>query len=339
MPVIEKQVERIDKSVQKVLLDVGPNPPESTWGVPMLADPQTTVETASKDIRDFALRQLEENGDVDNAHRLASLWEMEYVYDEEALQRARAARRAKYLQWDQVFCDGQAVPYLLSTPEAIRTAYAEMMRHPNDHGNVFGFDVEWGDDGPGAALLQIASSNFVMLIDIPALSQTAEGVKAMKETIGRLFAASDDDKSAVVVGFCCRQDLVRLKASPCVTVAGDKTQQQQHWLTNVSAVIDLQAVIDQMDRENGIPCVKRGLGLSRCCERFLGKPLDKSEQCSLWTRRPLVQQQREYAALDAWACVAMFRKICPHQPKAPNALAAWTDTEEATEEGNKALHA
>jgi ribonuclease D len=56
----------------------------------------------------------------------------------------------------------------------------------------------------------------------------------------------------------------------------------------------------------------RGLqnfGLSRLCEVFLGKQLDKAEQCSDWLIRPLSPEQIEYAALDAWACAAIQSKI------------------------------
>ena len=39
--------------------------------------------------------------------------------------------------------------------------------------------------------------------------------------------------------------------------------------------------------------------LSRMCESFLGKALQKDEQCSNWSARPLTIEQIEYAALDA----------------------------------------
>lgn len=41
-------------------------------------------------------------------------------------------------------------------------------------------------------------------------------------------------------------------------------------------------------------------GLTSLCARLLGASLDKTWQTSLWHRRPLLPQQRQYAALDAW---------------------------------------
>eukprot|EP00964_Phaeocystis_antarctica_P146133 scaffold112337_cov69-Phaeocystis_antarctica.AAC.7 len=41
------------------------------------------------------------------------------------------------------------------------------------------------------------------------------------------------------------------------------------------------------------------------CEQMLGAPLDKRMQLSNWARRPLVPQQRAYAALDAHCLVLL----------------------------------
>uniref|UniRef100_A0A914QTD9 3'-5' exonuclease domain-containing protein n=1 Tax=Panagrolaimus davidi TaxID=227884 RepID=A0A914QTD9_9BILA len=47
------------------------------------------------------------------------------------------------------------------------------------------------------------------------------------------------------------------------------------------------------------------MGLASVCARVLGKKLDKSEQCSVWDRRPLRKTQLRYAALDAF-CILMI---------------------------------
>jgi ribonuclease D len=53
------------------------------------------------------------------------------------------------------------------------------------------------------------------------------------------------------------------------------------------------------------------LGLSRVCQQYFGKPLDKAEQCSRWRVRPLSLEQRTYAALDAYTCALLYEKIVP----------------------------
>ncbi|VDO44477.1 unnamed protein product [Brugia timori] len=56
------------------------------------------------------------------------------------------------------------------------------------------------------------------------------------------------------------------------------------------------------------PLLKEIRGLSALCERVLGKPLDKTEQCSVWDRRPLRDLQLRYAALDAYCMLMLYEK-------------------------------
>jgi len=106
--------------------------------------------------------------------------------------------------------------------------------------------------------------------------------------VGRMFA------NCTMVGFSCRQDITKLRGSPT------KSKDKKHWLHSSEGVVDLQTILAKTDASS------TKLGLSRVCERFLGKPLDKSEQCSLWNARPLSLRQRTYAALDAWTVRSIY---------------------------------
>ena len=293
LPIIERQVERIDKSVDLVV-----------------ADGIVTNEVGGAkrdDIRNFAMMQLEERTQIEAAQRLAQLWGLDYVYDEDALAAAVALRKSKYLQWGEAYPDKEP-PSLASTPEALYHAFHEILGVPvnmnaipesANYPTVYGFDAEWGDEDKGADLLQVASTEAAILVDIPALSKTEDGVVALEKTVGRLFSGEYCSSSAVLVGFHCRQDLSQLRRSPC-------TGRAEHWLRiNVSAIVDLKDVLKERCEDQKIA----KYGLSRCCEHFLGKLLDKSEQCSSWRTRPLSEQQRIYAALDAWACAAIYEKL------------------------------
>lgn len=140
LPIIERQVDRVDKAVARVKEDLAKEG-NSEVGVDeqqalLLSD---ETDSAQNQIRKFALSKLSEAGEAAAAHRLASLWSMDYVYDEQTVLEAAAERRKRYLQWDECFNGG--IPNVLSEPHELRTAFDRIR---ND--GVFGIDAEW-DEG------------------------------------------------------------------------------------------------------------------------------------------------------------------------------------------------
>lgn len=284
-PIIERQIERVDRAFERVYNDLSGSGDDSA----LLAD----KEEGRLEVRTFALRRLREAKQNDLAHRLANLYEMPYHYNAEDAVRDEKERREQYLQFGDVL--NTAVPDAISTPDGLRRSFS--LLEENRKGAI-GFDVEWGDDGPGASLLQLSTTAAAILVDIPALSATEDGTAALEDTVGKMFAGS----MGSVVGFGCQQDVSRLQASPYER--GDSGNGAGHWLAaGTSATLDLRGLIIEDEPK------LRHRGLSKVCHHYIGKPLDKAEQCSLWARRPLSMDQRAYAALDAWACAAIHAKL------------------------------
>jgi hypothetical protein len=312
-PIVDRQIERVDKAIAKV----GPcndendgDDGDSNYTKGKLS-PQTSfrslLRSPSVEIREYAIQKFEEVGEIAAAQRLASIYNIDYVYDEEAALLAATERREKYLQYEDVL-PGE-VPLLITKPDALLSGFERLLRQDvknssssNDQRQKhIGFDAEWDEETQGAALLQLASVETVLLIDILALSSTEEGVNALRQTVGKLL----DNPAWTVIGFACRQDLSRLRASPCLQVQqdGEEGERHLHWMSTTNAVVDVQPLVGNAEAS------LRKTGLSRACEHFFGKPLDKSEQCSLWSGRPLTERQRSYASLDAWVCVGIYQKL------------------------------
>ena len=57
-----------------------------------------------------------------------------------------------------------------------------------------------------------------------------------------------------------------------------------------------------------------GHRLGEVCERELGVYLDKSYQASDWTKRPLTQEQLDYAAADAEVMIRLYQTFVPPEP-------------------------
>jgi hypothetical protein len=322
MPIIDRQIERVDRAVDQIAGGEGGSSSsssstkrDSTVETQGSSDATVVPNSARREevnaaytpslrmvfdprieIRKFALEKLEEAGEITAAQRLATLNGMDYIRDEQALLAAATSRREKYLQYDDLLRG--PLPTLISNPDDLRSSFVRLLESPHRYG-PFGFDAEWDDESSGAAVLQLANSDTALLIDIPSLSSTEEGLIALEETVGKLFSCTD----SIVAGFACRQDLSRLRSSPCVRRRSGNCK--NHWMSGTRAVVDVQNLVGKAE-----PKLFKA-GLARVCQFYLGKPLDKAEQCSVWSARPLSDNQRAYAALDAWVCIGIYKKARP----------------------------
>lgn len=75
--------------------------------------------------------------------------------------------------------------------------------------------------------------------------------------------------------------------------------------------LHLRGVVDTLARSRALrgPRPSGGHGLAAVCKRELGILLDKGLQTSDWTRRPLAQAQKEYAAVDAEVVLELHRTM------------------------------
>ncbi|KAL3802013.1 hypothetical protein ACHAW5_009418 [Stephanodiscus triporus] len=301
--IIDKQIERVDEMVARVREDSRRCGYQTRWH-----GEGGATETMSVRIREFSFRRLRASNMHAAATRLAKLWDMHYDHDPFQMMEELEKRRLTYLQWDDEECPGCST----SADESGPLPLPELISNPDDlliqfpllgggGGGTVGFDCEFHESIPFVALLQLSTTKNTLLIDIPALTLTKDGCDALRITVGKMFTRSSDAQR--VIGFACKEDIKRLRASPCVGA--------DHWFPQdeYPYVEDLRSIIAEVTPRLGGGLGLQHFGLSRACEAFLGKQLDKAEQCSDWATRPLSPEQREYAALDAWACAAIHSKI------------------------------
>ncbi len=216
--IIDKQIERVDDMVARVVEDSRSCGYQTRW-----RGEGGAVETMSVRIREFSLRRLRASNNHAAAMRLAKMWEMNYEQDPIQMMEELKKRRLSYLQWDDVECPGGRYdkPGPLPLPEPISNAddLLVQFRVLVEGGQSVGFDCEFHESINFVALLQLSTTTYTLLLDIPALAVTRDGCDALKATVGKLFTRSSDARR--VIGFACKEDIKRLRASPCVTA--------EHW--------------------------------------------------------------------------------------------------------------
>jgi hypothetical protein len=178
-----------------------------------------------------------------------------------------------------------------------------LLAHDGSIGMV-GIDCEWrpnflldNDNEPQPVLLMqisLHSLKRIFLMDLqklarPLLSQS-EPMNEIETTVAQVIGELFESTHLIKVGFSLMNDLQRLAASYPHIVC----------FQEVNAVVDAsrlgRKVVNMMKQGNGR---KASSSLSRLTEWFLKRTLNKEQQCSDWSQRPLTTAQVEYAALDA----------------------------------------
>ena len=163
------------------------------------------------------------------------------------------------------------------------------------NGVLLGIDTEWGDDDKGCALVQIATVDTVYLIDLMML---------------RIDTATHSDEQPLVASLrwiMCEARLIKIGFS--FSHDWDQLEKVAPGVrSDAKSVFDLQTFIHNKQQEE-MPHMK-SCGLSSVVQKYLGLPLDKTEQCSDWCSRPLRKSQIRYAALDALILVDLTAVLC-----------------------------
>lgn len=174
---------------------------------------------------------------------------------------------------------------------------------------TWGLDCEWlpgegrGKHNP-VSTLQLSTQKRSFLIDLQCLCQTAHLERSenlagptsvemfLNAVLTKLFSSTD----LTIVGFGILQDLGQLAGSfPHLSC-----------FTFYASVLDLQSLsniaVSKAERQD-MSSLKRMVGV------LLQRKLDKTQQCSNWTRRPLSKEQLDYATLDAAVLPLLLKNL------------------------------
>ncbi|GAB2221881.1 hypothetical protein Drorol1_Dr00013073 [Drosera rotundifolia] len=108
-------------------------------------------------------------------------------------------------------------------------------------------------------------------------------------------------EDVVKLGFRFKQDLVYLSG----TFSGEKRCEMG--FDRIEPFIDITSIYSFLkQKETGRRVSKESKSLALICQELLGISLAKELQCSDWSHRPLTEQQKTYAAADAYCLLEIF---------------------------------
>jgi ribonuclease D len=102
--------------------------------------------------------------------------------------------------------------------------------------------------------------------------------------------------------------LIRLLSNPSILKIGlslrDDFSSMGRRLEFVPAgFLDIQNIVKEHDIDD--------ISLQKVYALLFGKKISKNQRLSNWDAYLLTESQKKYAALDAWACLKIYEKLCP----------------------------
>ncbi len=144
---------------------------------------------------------------------------------------------------------------------------------------IFGFDTETrpafkkGQSYP-VSLIQIALHDIVYIIQIK------------KSGFQQSLVDFLEDHAKIKAGIALHDDIVKLKKSRAFEPGG---------FTDLSRLASQKEIIQT--------------GLQALTARYMGQRITKGAQTSNWSRKILMENQKIYAATDAWLCLQIYPKL------------------------------
>lgn len=162
--------------------------------------------------------------------------------------------------------------------------------------DVAGFDVEntSTDERSGASIIQLATRSSVHIIDVIALKE-----KLPEDCWNMLAQNIFNNKSIVKFGFDVKKDLKKLQEIRGTGI-----------IELSDAYLDLKLLGTAAKKTPGFEFPFKEycntLSLTKLTKLCFGKGLNKGNQLSDWCKRPLSQDQIDYAALDAYVLIEIY---------------------------------